>query len=40
MGLPGNEDSQYYRGHNNSDKDQNCRRETCQIPALDAALDA
>ncbi|MFZ3188828.1 MAG: hypothetical protein WA180_10220, partial [Candidatus Sulfotelmatobacter sp.] len=40
VGLPGNEDSQYYRWHNNSDKDQNRRGQTCQIPALDTALDA
>src|SRR5271157_924459 len=39
VSLPGNEDSQYYRWHNNSDQDQNCRGQTCQIPALDAALD-
>ena len=39
MSLPGNEDSQYYRWHNNGNKDQNSRGQTCQIPALDAALD-
>src|SRR5450631_2108324 len=37
--LPGNEDSQYCRWHNNSNKDQNGRGQTRQIPALDAALD-
>jgi len=39
VSLPGNEDSQYYRWHNNSNKDQKSRGQTCQIPALDAVLD-